>query len=194
MTHKGHIGPSKGAKGHIGSPKGHSGLWKRSTDNPVLPAYKYLDFLCRGVLTKCKNSIPPLDLLPLCLSSTKSHSPPHSLPQPHRTDPPTNKPPFKPEQAAALCAHSELRISSFHLFSEGKKTLFCINQHPCHKFNLCVNQFHIIITNSPVCTSAVKASSRLQGKSALLHTSSHFFHFRPDDDWSIQSKCWQVIF
>ena len=23
---------------------------------------------------------------------------------------------------------------------------------------------------------------------------SHFFHFHPDDDWSIQSKHWQVIF
>ena len=22
----------------------------------------------------------------------------------------------------------------------------------------------------------------------------HFFHFHPDDDWSIQSKGWQVIF
>ena len=76
-----------------------------------------------------------------------------------KTDPPTNKPPFEPEQAAVLCAHSELRISSFHLFSEGKKTLFCINQHPCHKFNLHVNLLHVIITNSPVCTSAVKASS-----------------------------------
>ena len=126
-------------KGHIGSPKGHSGLWKRPTDKPVLPAYKYLDFLCRGVLTKCKNSIPPLDLLPLCLSSTKSHSPPHSLPQPHRTDPPTNKPPFEPEQAAVLCAHSELRIPSIFFWKGRRRSFVSTNIPATNSISVSIN-------------------------------------------------------
>lgn len=103
---------------------------------PSTTSLQHLDFLC--VLwvtelvsaTKCKNSIPPLDLLPLCLSTTKSYSPPHSQPQPHRMDPPCNAQPdsFQAEQAALLCAHSKLKVSSLHLVSlfgvhRGKKTL-----------------------------------------------------------------------
>ena len=41
----------------------------------------HLDLLCCGV--SVANAIPPLDALPLCLSSAKSHCP-HNLPQPHR--------------------------------------------------------------------------------------------------------------
>ena len=106
---KGHIGSPKehigsfkehigSPKGHIGSLKEHSGLWKRPTENPALPAYNIMTSSAVGTepVTKCKNSISPLDLLPLCLSSTKFHSPSHNPLLPYRMSLPTdNKPPFK---------------------------------------------------------------------------------------------------